>query len=196
MTTFFADEKNAKFSLTNAEAVKKIEGAEAEAEEMRSRYALKVRQAIVKRSPFSTKYWKARLSGVALEAAELLEAAGALTISSIWERLSDIAGAKLRMEKAILENDPRLSYWLTYYESVVGKWKFVEMAEMRGMSIKDMFVISFKNPYLLTYSEEDAAMSCRYWKEQTKIVTSSSVSRHVFGGRCDVVEEGANEDSD
>jgi hypothetical protein len=96
-----------------------------------------------------------------------LEAARALTISSIGEQFSELVESRDRLEKAIHENDSRVSYWKAYYESVVAKWKFVEKEEFFGMSIKDMLVITYRNPYLGTYSEKETVMSCRYWVEQT-----------------------------
>ena len=179
MTTVLSYEEDEKLAQTIADAVMKIEEERAEtvkiaekrAEEMVSPFALKVRKCIEKRgSMLLIRISKMKLAATALKAVEVLEAADALTVPSIGVRLADITFHRFRLEKAIRENDSRLSFWKTYYKSVVAKWKFVEMAEKCGMSIKDMLVITYKNPYLGTDSKEDAAKSCRYWTEQTEIM--------------------------
>jgi len=176
MPTVLAYEEDKKFSQTVEAFVKEIEEKRAEivkiaenrAEEIVSPFAAKVRQNIENRvSIMLYRISKFRLLTAALEAVEVLEAAKALTISSIGERFSELVESRDRLEEAIRENDSRLSYWKAYNESVVAKWKFVEKAEFFGMSIKDMLVIAYSNPYLGTYSEEETVMSCRYWVEQT-----------------------------
>jgi hypothetical protein len=176
MPTVLAYEEDEKLVQIIADAVMKIEeeraetvkNAEKKAEEMVSPFAENVRKNIEKRgSIMKIHISKFRLVKAALEAVQVLEAAKALTISSIGERFSELAESRDRLEEAIRENDSRLSYWKAYNESVVAKWKFVEKAEFFGMSIKDMLVIAYSNPYLGTYSEEETVMSCRYWTEQT-----------------------------
>ena len=179
MTTCLAYEEDEKLVQIIADAIMENEEGRAEtvkiaekrAEEMVSPFALNVRQNIEKRgSMLLIRISKMKLAAAALEAVEVLEAANALTVPSIDVRLADISFHRLRLEKAIRENDSRLSYWKTYYKSIVAKWNFVEIAEKCGMSIKDMLVITYKNPYLGTDSKEDAVMSCRYWTEQTEIM--------------------------
>jgi hypothetical protein len=176
MTTFLAYKEDEKFSLTLEAFGKELEEnraeivkiAEKRAEDIVSPFAANVRKNIENRgSIMKILISKFRLATAALEAVEVLEKAKALTVPSIEVRLADIVYQKLRLEKAIRENDSRVSYWKAYYESVVAKWKFVEKAEFFGMSIKDMLVITYRNPYLGTYSEKETVMSCRYWVEQT-----------------------------
>lgn len=173
MAAFIAYDEDTKLAKTLALEVKKLEtenilNAEKKAEEIVSYAASKLRDHIAKKkSKIMINIWKNRLASDARNAVNVLEKANALTTPSIGVRLADIAFNMLRLEKAFRENESNLSYWKTYYESVVAKWKFVETAEKYGMNIKDIHLITFKNPYVGTHTEEEAEMSIRYWTDQT-----------------------------
>jgi len=145
-----------------------ITAADEKAEEIVSYSASKVRMLLAqKKYSILTMIWKDRLASDAIKAVEVLESANALIIPSIGMRLAQIALNRLYLEKSINNNNHRYSYWKAYYDSSVTKWKFIETAEKYGLSPKEILIIVFRNPYVNTYSEEDAEKSVIYWKEET-----------------------------
>jgi hypothetical protein len=154
----------------NAEAVKV---AEQTADYIVSYDASMVRQLVEQNeNPNKIKIWTMNLVDSAIKAVSVIEAASVLEIPSIDVRISDIAYQRKRWDRAIRENDYRVSYWKNFHDSIVAKWKFVEIAEKKGVSIRDMHIITYSNPYLGTTSEEDTIRSIAYWQEQIEKVLS------------------------
>jgi len=155
-------------AAANAEAVKV---AEQTADYIVSYDASMVRQLVEQNeNPNKIKIWTKNLVNSAIQAVSLIEAASVLEIPSIDIRTSDIAYQRKRWDRAIRENDYRVSYWKNFHDSIVAKWKFVEIAEQKGMSIRDMHIITYSNPYMGTSSEEDTIKSTAYWQEQIEKV--------------------------
>jgi len=114
-------------------------------------------------------YWKKELEDSAIQAVSVIEAVSPLEVPSIDVRIFHIANERKRWDRAISENK-RISYWKNSHNSIVAKWKFVEIAEQKGMSIRDMHIITYSNPYIGTFSEEDTIKSTAYWQEQIEKV--------------------------
>jgi hypothetical protein len=151
----------------NAEAVKV---AEQTANYIVSYDASMVRQLVEQNeNPNKIKIWTQNLVDSAIKAVSVIEAASVLEVPSIDVRISHIANERKRWDQAISENK-RISYWKKSHDSIVAKWKFVEIAEQKGMSIRDMHIITYSNPYMGTSSEEDTVKSTAYWQEQIEKV--------------------------